>query len=96
MHNQIEQIGKNISGLKAVLQLLVPLSHEKQRYCKGISFGFFIKIGEKWIVSKLLKYQIAVEFFLDLLAKRCFSGTYITFDANVMIGKIGHKKSYSF
>jgi hypothetical protein len=66
----------------------MPLSHEKQLYRKGKSVRFFIKIRKKRVVIKFLKNQIAVVFCFEQIAKTCFAGTDIAFDAYVVVWKL--------
>lgn len=78
------------------LQLLVALGHKKQLHGKGIAFRVFIKIREEGVVGELFENEAAAEILFHHLAEGSFSGAYISFDGDKIMGKRLHAYSLTF
>jgi hypothetical protein len=86
-----EQVVRNGQGLEKVflmekiLLLLIPFGHEKEFQGKGILGRILIKLGEEWIVGKLLQDQAGVEMARQQMGQRGFSCSDIAFNGNEVI-----------
>lgn len=56
------KVGEKVTVHEELLQLFVPFGHEEELYGESIPVRIFIKIGQKGIVGKLLKDELAVIF----------------------------------